>query len=192
MAKAQETIHSKIIQSALELASQNAWQDVSLNDIALNANLDMSQIIEFYDDQNDVIAMYGKDINKKLAEQFKGQSLEGDSIKDRLFDILMERFDLLNNDRSAILSILNTITMDPHQIIVTMPWLCKSMGIVLEIANVPSHGWQGGLRIAGLSAVYIKTLRAWVNDDSQDMAVTMAALDKNLGYAERAGQFLKI
>ena len=135
---------------------------------------------------------YGAQINQRLASQFKGHSLEGDTPKDRLFDILMERFDILNEDRQAIISILNAVTLDPHQMVISMPWLCKAMGIVLELADIPSHGWQGGLRITGLTIVYIKTLRVWIGDDSSDMAMTMAALDKNLGYAERASAFLKI
>jgi hypothetical protein len=35
-----------------------------------------------------------------------------------------------------------------------------------------------------LTALYLYTVRTWIEDDSEDMAKTMAALDKNLERAE--------
>jgi hypothetical protein len=36
-----------------------------------------------------------------------------------------------------------------------------------------------------LTLAYFKTLRDWANDESVDMAHTMASLDKSLGFLER-------
>ena len=187
-----KTIHERIISAMLSLAAKEAWQSISLSDIVEQSGLSMSDVIGFYDDKTDVLAAYDRQINKRLADEMGGQSLEGDSDKDKLFDILMERFEILNEHRAANLSILNAITLDPKQIILTMPWVCKAMALVLEMANVPSHGWQGAIRITGMTAVYLKTLRIWIGDENADLSATMAALDKNLEYAFKAGRMIKI
>lgn len=192
MPKAQESIHVKIVQSMLKLASELPWNDISFDEIIVDANVELSDVQDFYTDKNDILAMYAKQLNKALEAQYGNQTLEGDSHKDQLFDILMERFDLLNENRQAVVSILNGVTLDPHQMVIAMPWVCQSMQSVLDMAGIPSNGWQGALRNVGLTSVYIKTLRTWVADESQDLSITMAALDKNLGYAERASQFFKI
>jgi hypothetical protein len=45
------------------------------------------------------------------------------------------------------------------------------------------------MQVLGLKAAYLSAWRVWRVDDSDDMAKTMAALDKALAYAERAAKF---
>jgi len=42
------------------------------------------------------------------------------------------------------------------------------------------------LRSKGLLAIWLATLKVWLEDDSPDLAPTMAALDRNLRRAESA------
>jgi hypothetical protein len=41
-----------------------------------------------------------------------------------------------------------------------------------------------------LNALWLNALRTWMRDDSDDMAKTMATLDRGLGRAERLSRFL--
>jgi ubiquinone biosynthesis protein COQ9 len=59
----------------------------------------------------------------------------------------------------------------------------RSMGWMLEGAGVSAAGPFGRLRAKGLLAVWLWTLRAWRRDSSDDLAATMAALDKALTQA---------
>ncbi len=61
---------------------------------------------------------------------------------------------------------------------------------MLEAAGIDTGGYKGAIKIAGLTALYLKTLKTWREDDSEDMAKTMAELDKNLERSEQwAGSF---
>jgi ubiquinone biosynthesis protein COQ9 len=40
------------------------------------------------------------------------------------------------------------------------------------------------LRLKGLSAIYLSAIRVWLRDDSEDMAKTMAHLDKQLARVD--------
>ncbi|MFC7609047.1 hypothetical protein [Teichococcus aestuarii] len=70
--------------------------------------------------------------------------------------------------------------------------LAGSMQWMLEAARIEAGGLQGLLRVKGLSAVWIATLRAWEQDDSQDLGPTMAALDRALDKAERVARMLRL
>ena len=61
---------------------------------------------------------------------------------------------------------------------------------MLEAAGIPTRGIHGELRVKGLVAVWLWTLRAWRADDSEDLAATMAALDTALRRAEQAAGWL--
>jgi ubiquinone biosynthesis protein COQ9 len=58
------------------------------------------------------------------------------------------------------------------------------MAAMLEAAGISAGGLAGIIRAKGLTAVYLTALGAWLKDDSEDKARTMAALDKALGRAE--------
>ena len=62
--------------------------------------------------------------------------------------------------------------------------LRRSMTAMLEAARIGASGLPGVLRVKGLAAVHMSVLRVWLDDDSEDMAKTMAALDKRLRRAE--------
>lgn len=187
-----QKIKSDVIQASLDMAAVQPWADVTMRDIAQKSGHDLAAIIMLFDDKGDILAARSRQVDAKTAENLHGQSMAGDSHKDRLFDILMERFDVMNDDRAAILSIMRGLPSDPKQAVLSLPFIARSMTWMLELAEIPTTGIQGALRVAGLSVVYLKVLRDWAKDDSEDMAKTMASLDKALGHAERVAGYLKI
>ena len=102
-----------------------------------------------------------------------------------LFEILMERFDVLNADRPAVLSILKTVMRDPKQAVIGLPHLGRSMAWMLEAAGIETTGVRGAVRVAGLTGVYLYTVKSWMGDDSADLSKTMAALDRALSRAQQ-------
>ena len=105
--------------------------------------------------------------------------------RDRLFDLLMERIDILNEDRAGIRAILDTCRFDPKQAVIGLPHLGRSMSWMLEAAGIGTGGIKGAVKVAALSGLYLRILWVWQSDDSPDMGKTMAALDQNLDRAER-------
>jgi hypothetical protein len=70
------------------------------------------------------------------------------------------------------------------------PHLFKTVALMLEIAGISASGPFGRLKTKGLAAVYLSVLRVWLQDDSPDMAKTMAVLDRSLRRAESLASFL--
>src|SRR3546814_20568487 len=60
----------------------------------------------------------------------------------------------------------------------------RSMAFTLGAAGFTTTSCLGVLRLKGLSAIYLSTLRVWLRDDSEDMAKTMAHLDKQLSRVD--------
>ena len=56
---------------------------------------------------------------------------------------------------------------------------------MLEATNISTGGLRGGLAVKLTAAAYLSTMRVWQNDDSPDLARTMAALDTRLRRIER-------
>ena len=187
----------EICDAALKLAVEKPWDQVSLKDLADALQIELADLRLQIDCKQDVLSIYGKRLDALMIESLqpvkKLKSSNGEvSTKDRLFDIFMERFDQLNEDRDAMLSILQSFKSDPKEALSSMPHLCTSMGWVAELADIKISGWVGTLKLLGLTGVYLKTLHVWKTDTSADLAKTMAELDKNLIRLGQAAEVLKL
>ena len=177
-------VKNKVIQASLELASTKFWGDISLNQIIKKADVNEGDFHALFDDKDAILAAYDAQIDRQLADNLEGQFSDSETERDQLFDVLMERFDILNENRAAVISILNSVTLDPKQAVLSLPHLCKSMNRTLLVADIDLKGLKGALKVTALTGLYLKVLRDWVKDDSPDMAATMAALDKSLKTAD--------
>lgn len=173
-----------LIEIALRLAVELGWEHVRMQDIAQEAGLSLAELHEHFEDKCDVLCAFGRVVDRKVLESV-GEPDESLSPRDRLFDIMMERFDILNDYRDGVIAIICSFKSDPKEAVISAPHLCRSMSWMMEAAGLDTTGIRGALKLAGLSALYLDVLRVWVKDDSPDMAKTMAALDKDLGRAEQ-------
>lgn len=176
-------IKTSVIEAALSEAAVLGWERVCLQDIAGAADISLAQLHDHFEDKFDILAGIGRMIDRRVLDQISAPEL-GDSERDRLFDIMMDRFEVLNEYRDGLISILNSFKGDPKQALMGGPHLCRSMCWMLESSGISTHGVRGALKVAGLSALYLKVLRVWVKDETPDLSATMAALDKELGRAE--------
>lgn len=180
-AKAPGDPRKAAVDAALRLAAKRDWGNVTLADIADEADLSLAALSQMFECREDITAAYERRVDADVLKTFSGSGTE----RDKLFDILMERFERLNRDRDAVLSILKASRTDPKQLVIGLPNVARSMSWMLEACAIETQGWRGALRVAGLTGVYAWALRSWRDDDSKDMAKTMAVLDRALSRMEQ-------
>lgn len=188
---AKDDTQEKIIKAALSAAAFQGWEITTLRDIAEEAGMSLAALHEHALDKTDILVMLGRKIDGQVLASAADQSSE-DSGHDRLFDVLMERFEILNEYRDGLTAILRSFRLDPKQAVISLPHLCRSLVWMMEAAGIDCTGIGGALKVAGVTAVYLKVLNTWLDDDSADLAATMAALDKDLGRAEKAASFIGV
>jgi AcrR family transcriptional regulator len=172
------------VRAAFDLAAAQGWDHVHLRDIAAACGCSLSDIRKIFQGKGDILAACFDYVDGAVARRV---SVSRDSPeRDRLFDVLMERFDILGEEREAVLSILRALRGDPKQAFGGVPHLGRSMAAMLDAAGISAAGPCGVIRVFGLSAVYLYALKVWTEDESADLSKTMAALDTALARAEKA------
>lgn len=186
-----QDIKAKIVSAALDCAAEMPWDSCGFIDIAARVGCDLAVLYGAFEAKDDILVAYGRQVDRDVAANV-GAFRVSDECRDRLFDVLMERFEILNADRAALLSILGSFEADPKQAIIGLPHLGKSMTVMLELAGIETAGVRGALRVVGLTGLYLKALHVWKFDGSADMAKVMAVLDQDLRRAEGVVNFLSV
>lgn len=174
----------RILQAALKLAAREGWRRVTLAAIAAEAKLPLATLYAHFGSKPAIVRAIIRRTDERVLAG--GAAAAAEPVHDRLFDVLMRRFDALSPDKAGIAAIARDACGGPAGALGLACTFCVSMAWMLEAAGVSSAGLAGALRAQGLALVYASAFRAWLNDDSADMAKTMAALDRGLRRAERA------
>jgi AcrR family transcriptional regulator len=174
----------QIIDTALTLAGEKGWRATTMADIAARAEISLAEIYRVFPSKSDILRGFTRRIDEVvLSEGPEGD--ESESPRDRLFDVMMRRFDALAPYRSGLESISRELRSDPLAGPVHACSLRRSLSWMLEAAGIPSDGIAGMLRVKGLAVIYLMVFKVWLTDDSADLSRTMAALDARLRQAEQ-------
>ncbi len=170
------------MRSALKRAAAGGWQSASLAALAADADVSLVDAYTVFPTRLALLAGLLARTDRQVLEA--GPADPEDNPRDRLFDILMRRFDALAAERDGVVAIVRALPGDPLTAVQLALGFAASIAWMLEAAGLSTTGVVGSLRVKGLAVVYLATLRTWLDDDSLDMAKTMAALDRNLQRAE--------
>ena len=186
-------VPDRIIDAMLSLAVDKGWVRLSLHDIAAEADVSLAQLHEHYASKPAILSACMKRVDHQVLAGM-GKPAKDETTRDRLFDVLMRRFDALNPHKEAIRGILQDVPRHPPLALFLACRAKKSMRWMLEAADAFCPGLFGKIQVKGLTAIYAASMRVWLNDDSGDMGKTMAFLDKRLTRAEammdRASSFM--
>jgi AcrR family transcriptional regulator len=176
--------HDPVV-AALELAALQGWRRTTLSDIAARAGLSLAELHAQYRSRHEILAAWLSQLDAgMLAGRDPDEASAGS--RDRLFAVIMRRFDALDRHKTAIRAIARDLIFDPADAFAMACAMRRSLIWMLEAAGLESTGIKGQWRLNGLSLIYGATWRVWLRDDGADLSKTMAALDRGLRRAETA------
>lgn len=175
-----------LLAALFEQAALRGWAEASVAEAARDAGLPLDRVRARFPGKGAALLRFGL-----LADQVALHSGTADETpRDRLFDMVMSRFDALQQNRDGVLALLRALPTDPGTAALLYAATLRSMRWLLDAAGVPTGGVVGQLRAHGLLAIWLRALRAWQDDESGDLSATMAAVDKGLDGALRAEGWL--
>lgn len=172
-----------LIDAMLRLAASRGWSGLSMGDIAASADVPLRECQTLFLDKIALLAAYLARLDREMRQKLAGQgALDPDrlSARERLFDVIMTRFEVMAPDRAALARIRADLRCDPIALVGLLPAVRRSLESILQAAGLDSPGLRGLVRRQGLALVLARVTLVWLADDSQDMGRTMAALDRSL------------
>jgi AcrR family transcriptional regulator len=174
----------RIIDAALAQMTSDGWRHMSLAAIADAAELPILRVYRTFGSKQAILrGLYRRIDEAALAELPPAEPAERP--RDRLFDLLMRRFDTLRPYKPALEVLRRELPGEPVTVLCSGAWLLRSMRWMLDAGDISTAGIRGALAVKLTAAAYLSTMRVWQRDDSPDAAHTMAALDARLRRIER-------
>jgi AcrR family transcriptional regulator len=185
----------KILGAFLTLLAEKRFERIELSEIAKLANVSLGDLRGEFGSTFDMVAAFMRETDKKVlsgGEQLNlDPELADQSARDRLFDVLMRRFEALAPHREAIRSLYRSARTNPQLAMGLNKLAVRSQQWMLSSAGVGSSGLIGGMRAQALSCFFAKATQTWLDDEDPGLARTMASLDRQLETAERLAGFAR-
>jgi AcrR family transcriptional regulator len=173
----------RIIDAALAQVATQGWRNLSLGAVASAAGMPILRVYRAFGSKQAILRGLFRRVNETvLADAPPAEA--GERPRDRLFDLLMRRFDALQRHKPALEVLTRELWGDPITAACAGSALLRSIRWTLEAADISTGGWRGAVAVKLTAGAYLSAMGVWQRDDSPDLAQTMAVLDARLRRIE--------
>jgi AcrR family transcriptional regulator len=170
---------SALLQAILDLIRMYGWKDLNLKDIVRHLEISPAELHYFFPTKLGILKAFFHHVDQQTLAQLEQFELD-EPPRNRLFSIIMTRFDVLNDYKPFISELTYQGWKDVALVSQTLPQSLNILTWLLETADIDTTELLGKIRLKIFAVFYGATVLAWLKDDTPDMAPTMAYLDKGL------------
>lgn len=174
----------KIINATLALAEDTSWRDLKLAAIAAKAKLSLADVAEEFASKADILAAFMARTDAELLKKVEEEGEASELPRDRLFDVIMLRLELLEPHKAALRNIARDMRGNPQDLATTTGAALRSQTWMLTGAGLEDSGMQAFLKTGGLACLYARVFQTWLDEEDAGLSKTMAELDRRLRQGE--------
>ncbi|MCC6775546.1 MAG: TetR/AcrR family transcriptional regulator [Hyphomicrobiales bacterium] len=179
-----KSARERIIAAFMGLLAEKPIEQIGLAEIARAADLTLAALRDEFGSTLAILAAHIKATDRAVLAAIDAD-MEDEPPRERLFDVLMQRLELLAPHKEAVRSMLRSLTCNPGLALMLNGLAVQSQQWMLTAADIDAAGPRGMVRAQGLAVLFASVLRTWVDDDDPGLARTMAALDRALARGQR-------
>ena len=179
----------KVVEAFLQLLAQTSFQQIGFAAVAARAGVPLADLRAEFNSTLEILAAFMRETDRQVLSGIDPELAE-EPARERLFDVLMRRIEVLKPHREAIRSLARSARRDPSLALALNGLSLRSQKWMLAAAGIESAGLRGDMRAQGLVVVMARTLRTWLDDEDPGLARTMATLDRELASGERMLNFI--
>jgi AcrR family transcriptional regulator len=180
----EHTARDRIIDALMELSAEKHYRDIGIAEIAEHAHVSLAEFRDLFPSKGAILGAFSKRIDKIVLEGTTADLAE-EPARERVLDIMMRRFDALKPYREALRSIARGLRGDPLAMAAMNQVALNSQRFMLAAAGVDTTDALGPLKLQGAVAVFARAFETFLSDQEDDLARTMARLDRELDKGER-------
>ncbi len=173
-----------IVDAFMALLAEKRFDDIGFADIARRAGISLSELRAKQPSKIALLAAHMRAVDRAVLDGIDPGMAE-EPPRERLFDVLMRRLDVLAPHKAAVRSLRQSVVVNPGLILALNGLAVRSMQWMLTAADISAAGPKGMIRAQGLAMLFSSVLHTWLTDDDPAQARTLAALDSALASGQR-------
>ena len=173
----------RIIEAFMALLAEQPIERIGLAEIAERSGVSLADLRGEFGSPLAILAAHVKELDRKVLAGADAEMAD-ESPRERLFDVLMRRLEMLQPHKEAVRSLMRSARTNPPLALALNTMTVRSQQWMLTAAGIGASGPKGMVRAQGLALLFANVLRTWVDDDD-DGSRTLAALDRDLARGQR-------
>jgi AcrR family transcriptional regulator len=179
----------RAVEAFMALLGEQPIDAIGFAEIASRAGLSLAALRNLFGSKLAILAAALKEIDRQVLDGIDADMAE-EPPRERLFDVLMRRIDVLAPYKAAVRSLVRSAARNPGLAFALNGFAVRSQQWMLAAADISTAGPRGLLRAQGLALLFASVLRVWLGDEDPGLARTMSALDRALARGQRVSGLL--
>ena len=123
----------KLTETTLQILNKKPWSSISMDEIYKKSKIDKKNLCGKIFNKRELL----RNIVRYIDLQLKNSSniVDISSHKDMIFEVMMMRFDILQNYRKSIIRIFDFCKRKPQELVLLLPSFIESMILMASLAK---------------------------------------------------------
>ncbi len=169
--------------AAKELIARKGWVRTTVPEIASEAGIGIVDAMRIAPTKSVLVAGTLDEVDAKLAVD-PDRAPAGAELRDAIFGAIMAYIDQLQTERAYFAAVVQGLRFDPIGSAIIAARFEQSLDAILDHAGLSASLIAGFARRRALGLLMLEGLRAWAEDETEDLSGTMAALNNRLTQIE--------
>ena len=177
-----------LVRLAFELIAERGWRRFSFTELARRAGVPLAKVYADLPDRDAVLRRLGRRLDERMFDLDLAE-LDGMTPRERVFELVMRRLDAMSAYKDGLRTIAREVPRDPALLASACCNVGRLSRRLLDAAETEDRPVVGAVARQVMGAIYVRTFNIWLDDDTPDMARTLAELDRRLQQAETAARW---
>jgi len=177
----------RIVDAAIQLAEERAWETVRLHDVAAALNITLDDIRRHFREKEDIVDAWFDRADAAMLREADAPGFLDLTPRERIRRLIMAWLGALSINRKVTRQMIYG-KLEPGHLHIQIPGLMRvsrTVQWIREAAQRDATYLRRALEETGLTTIYLTTFFHWMNDASPGATRTERFLDGCLGFAER-------
>ncbi len=173
-----------LVKKGFQLIQEIGWEKFSLEKMSKLLKIPNDELKNIFRCKNSILSKFSIMIDNYVEAKISINDFKDSSTKDILFELIMLRFDEMEDYKDALKDILQNTKKNPLLLSIISNNLLHTMDFYLELSNAYKSSPFDFYKKNFLLLIYSLSFKTWLEDNTEDLSKTMAELDKLLSMAQ--------